>query len=116
LLSAKKPSCVTHVSGMNCHPSLRKGSGLCVAQSSGLDQLSFSREPQFAQLPDARSIAAFRQSAARQRPRTPHVLVTAPLVQMPTLSRDDAIALAGPALECGAVDNLAARAAQRGGA
>src|SRR5438309_1945738 len=25
LLSRKKPDCVTHVSGMNCHPSLRKG-------------------------------------------------------------------------------------------
>jgi hypothetical protein len=26
LLSRKKPDCVTHVPGMNCHPSLRKGS------------------------------------------------------------------------------------------
>src|SRR5262249_47636525 len=101
---------------MNCPPSLRKGSGLGVAQSSGLDQLSFSREPQFAQLPDARSIAAFRQSAARQRAGTQHVLVTTPLVQMPILGRDDAIAFAGPALECGAVDNLAGCAAQRDGA
>jgi hypothetical protein len=25
LLSRKKPDCVTHVPGMNCHPSLRKG-------------------------------------------------------------------------------------------
>jgi hypothetical protein len=25
LLSSQKARCVTHVSGMNCHPSLRKG-------------------------------------------------------------------------------------------
>src|SRR5215468_9333696 len=60
LLSSQKTLCVTHVSGMNCHPSLRKGT------SSGL--LAHSRKLSFGL--SAHSSAADNGAAPRDDTET----------------------------------------------
>src|SRR5262245_39818563 len=54
--------------------------------------------------------------AARRRAVVEHVLVAATCVQPAELGRNDAVALAGAALERSAVDDLAGRPARRDGA